>query len=313
MRPSMFKLSAPGPLRLFSTKELLELPPPTWLVDGTLPTGALVGLYGPPASTKSFIAIDLAMCVATGIPWHGREVQRGYVLYVAAEGGPGISKRVRAWLTHHGLQPHDVEIAWLIESMMMYGGSADLETVRRRLDLEIDRSPCLIIVDTLARCFDGDENQQEDMGRFVAGIDHLRQEYDATVVAVHHTRLDGDRERGNTAFRGAADTMVSVKREQHHIEMACDKQKDAEHFEPIGFRLQLVEEADSCVMICTDRPKSEEKTEQILQYLVNGPLSYSDWLGATGLPKTTFKRYVVGLREKGKIIKENNDWALLGS
>lgn len=308
-RPSTFVFSQPGPLRLLGTPELLTMQPPTWLVDGVLPTGALCGLYGPPASTKSFITIDLALCVATGTPWHGRAVRRGFVLYVAAEGGPGISKRVRAWLSYHHISPTEPGIGWLIEAVMMHTDSADLTTIRKRLDTDVNRMPDLIVIDTLARCFAGDENQQEDMGRFVAGIDELRHEYDATVIAVHHTRLDGERERGNTAFRGAADTMISVKRGQGHIEVACDKQKDAEHFDPIGFRLKVLEDEDSCVMLCTDNQKAD-KMEQILQYLEKGPLSYSEWLRLTGVPPATFKRYIVSLRKKGKIVNENGVWSI---
>lgn len=304
-----FQLSRPGPLRLYSTRELLELPPPTWLIENILPTGALVGLYGPPASTKSFIAMDLALCVSTGTPWHGHAVKRGFVMYVAAEGGPGIGKRIRAWLTHHQKQSRDLGIGWLIEPIMLHGESNDLTVVKRRLDDDINAMPDLIVIDTLARCFAGDENQQEDMGAFIAGVDSLRHEYDATVIAVHHTRLDGERERGNTAFRGAADTMISVKRTKGHIEMSCDKQKDAEHFPPVGFRLKPDLEHDSCIMVCTDN-QTDQKSQQILQIIANEPLAFLDWQYRSGLPKSTFARLIVGLRENSKIIKENGKWGL---
>ncbi len=312
-RPSSFALTSPGPMRLYSTAELLKLPPPDWLVDNIMPEGGLVGLYGPPESAKSFIAIDLALCVASGTSWHGHEVKKGFVLYVAAEGGPGIGKRVRAWLQAKKAQTSQADVAWLIESLSIYKDSSDMDALMSRLDDEMERAPVLIIVDTLARCFDGDENQQEDMGRFVAGLDKLRHEYGATLVAIHHTRLDGDRERGNTAFRGGTDTMISVTRGDSDITLECTKQKDAEHFPSMSFQLVPIEGTESCIVECMDG-RLNEKLQQTLGLLADhGPFTWDEWLSSTELPKTTFSRRFSELKKKGLIIKENSQWRVLGA
>jgi ABC-type glutathione transport system ATPase component len=42
--------------------------------------GELHALVGPSGSGKSFVALDWALCVAAGIPWHGRETIQGKVL-----------------------------------------------------------------------------------------------------------------------------------------------------------------------------------------------------------------------------------------
>jgi len=212
-RPSTYSLTTPGSLRLYSTEELLALKPPAWMVEDILPEGGLAVLYAPPESFKSFVAIDFALCVATGTPWCGHAVQKGYAVYIAAEGGPGIGKRARAWLQHHGRKPSGLDIAWLIESITVTAGGADVDRLIERLDTEMDVVPTLIVVDTLARCFEGNENEQEDMGSFVGAIDHLRHEYGAAVLAIHHARLDGDRERGSTALRGGLDTMLAITRD----------------------------------------------------------------------------------------------------
>ncbi len=211
------------------------MPPPEWLIDGVLPAGGLCCIYGQPGIGKSFISMDIALSVASGGHWLGHPLQAGYVLYIAAEGGPGIAKRANSWLVARGVTPLQVRIAWMTEPMSIYQGSDNVDRLIGRLDNELQEVPRLIVVDTLARCFDGDENKQQDMGRFVAGIDQLRHEYGATVLIVHHTRLDGDRERGNTAFRGGVDTMIAVKREGQNgiITLECNKQKDAEDFEAL--------------------------------------------------------------------------------
>lgn len=311
-RPSSFSLTSPGPLRLYSTTELLRLPPPTWLVENIMPAGGLVGIYAPPESMKSFLAIDIAMAVSTGLPWQNHATHKGFVVYVSAEGGTGIGKRVLAWLTAHQIAPSAAHVAWLTESIPVTNDSADMDVLFGRLNDDIREQPSLVIIDTLARCFDGDENMQEDMGRFIGGVDRLRREYDATVVVVHHTRLDADRERGSTAFRGAADTMISVKRGKETsdpITILCNKQKDAEHFDDITVRLKPIPGTDSCVIV-SDRAESN--------FLILNALRQSNGLGCSlrairdeaqrygpPVPSTTLKRRLSGLVSSGEIIKEN--------
>lgn len=313
-RPSSFVLTTPGPVRLFSTEELLTMPSPEWLIDGILPQGAVAALYGAPATFKSFVAIDLALCVASGLPWHGRAVQQGLVLYIAAEGGAGIAKRVKAWLLHHQVGATEVEAAWMIEAVSVFAGSDDLEKLKVRLDDELDDQPVLVIVDTLARCFDGDENQQEDMGAFIAGLDHIRHEYGATILAIHHTNLGGERERGNTALRGGTDTMIAISRDtgSPNVRLECSKQKDSEGFADIHLRLQVIPDSASCVLVDT-RPRGEENIERVFGWLQTAgrPLSFDAWCTLTEMSRATFHRNFTKLRDTGRIVKENGEWRVV--
>ena len=83
--------------RLLDNKGLRSIPPPTPLVDGWLYRDTLAWIQGKWGNAKSFLAIDLGCCVATGTPWHGHEVAQGTVLYLIAEGASGLSQRVEAW------------------------------------------------------------------------------------------------------------------------------------------------------------------------------------------------------------------------
>ena len=314
MKPSAFALTNPGKLRLYSTAELLRLPPPEWLIHGIMPAGGLVGLYGQPGIGKSFLALDLALSVASGTPWQDRAVKKGPVLYIAAEGGTGMSKRAAAWMIDHDVKTKKATVMWLLEPIPIYGDSSEVDRVMEKIVDEVQVHPRLVVIDTLARCFDGNENEQEDMGRFVAGADRFRQEFDAAVIVVHHTRLDGDRERGNTAFRGAADTMLSVQSGQNRLWLACNKQKDAEEFEEIELVLHPVPQVESCVIWPARASRIQHKTDVVLEILkANKQLTFSQWaMAATKLkvPLATFKRRIVSLRENGEIIKENGKYRL---
>lgn len=49
----------------------------------------------------------------------------------------------------------------------------------------------LIILDTLARCFGGsDENAAKDMGAFIQGCDAIKAATQATVLIIHHSGKD---------------------------------------------------------------------------------------------------------------------------
>lgn len=202
----------PGALRLYDTSELMNLPPMRWLVQDIIPEGSFCVLYGPSGSGKSFCAMDIALCVGSGLPWKGKPTVPGLVLYVSAEGRAGLGQRITAWMRDKGLDATDASIVWLPEAVSLHGESEHLDTLFERFDeLEGDYGrPTLIIIDTLARCFDGDESKTEDMGRFVKGVDRLRAAFGCSVMAIHHTSKAGAEERGNGALRAATDTMIRV-------------------------------------------------------------------------------------------------------
>jgi hypothetical protein len=301
---------------MYSMVELLKLPPPTWLVDQILPAGGLVGLYGQPGHYKSFVAIDIAMSVATGVPWHGQAVRPGHVIYVAAEGGTGIANRAHAWLLEHNVKPEDVDIAWVTESVPVSVDSENMDLLFERINDELKSDPALVVIDTLARCFDGDENLQEDMGRFIGGVDRLRREFDATVIVVHHTRLDADRERGSTAFRGAADTMVYCKRPREgEVEILCNKQKDAEDFLTRYQQVRKVslpvhpltgESQNSIVLV-----EAQAERDGLIRKLIQDAPEGLSWRAlkaqalGSGISPSSLKRRLVGLIKNDEIIREN--------
>jgi KaiC/GvpD/RAD55 family RecA-like ATPase len=313
-RPSTFSFTNPGPLRLYSTSELLNLPAPTWLIDGHLPAGGLVGLYGPPGVGKSFVAIDIAMTVATGLQWLGtHDVERGPVVYVSAEGGAGIGKRVLAWLHSKSEDPKRANVAWLIESIPINADSEQMAILLNRVVDEARVQPSLVVIDTLARCFDGNENEQEDMGRFVAGVDILRSELKTTVLVVHHTRLGGDRERGNTAFRGAADTMIKIEGEEGspYFSVICNKQKDDEDFKEIPLERVKIEGTDSCVVQISSIVSNREETLGLMLERLDrlGAATWDEWKAAAGLSDSRFQVGFERLRRERKVEKgEDRLW-----
>ncbi len=290
---------------LLDVAGIAQLPPPAWLVEGMIPASALAILYGPSNAGKSFLALDFALCIASALPWWGRDTRQGSVVYIAAEGVGGLANRNAAWQTERGpaldTQGNPLQSLRFLPEAPNLLDRADTDRVRRTLATVNDLE--LIVVDTMARCMvGGDENSARDVGVFVDAIDRIRADHQATALVVHHTGKDGENERGSSALRGAADAMLKLAPDGASLRLECDKAKDAARFDP--WMVHLAEVADSCVIRVgsdTDRLSSQE--DRILRSLPeafgSSPATTAKLLAASGVPERTFYRAVQSLTQRG--------------
>src|SRR5207247_6245267 len=92
-----------------------------------------------------------------------------------------------------------------------------------------------VVCDALGRSMvGGDEKSGRDVGRAADAIRRVMQTFRCGALVLHHgTKGDPRNERGSGALRGAADTMMFLKKEKDGlIKLAPDKQKDAAKFTP---------------------------------------------------------------------------------
>lgn len=239
---------------LHTLADLEALPRPEWLIEGIAQTRGLTVLYGPSNAGKSFAALDWALSVATGKSWHDRKTSTGRVAYVVGEGATGIVARGQAWMKTRAVS--EVKDAFFILTVPQFMEAQDVDGLTVALD-EVDKKPSFIVIDTLARCFvGGDENSAKDMGTFVQACRDLQSRLDAAILLVHHTGKDNGKERGSSALRGAADVMIGVSKKGDVVTLTNDKQKDDREFEPVRLRLTVVKlegsagngEGSSCVL-----------------------------------------------------------------
>jgi AAA domain len=293
-----------GQLRaaLLDSTALDQLPDPEPLIDGILYRDSLAWLHGKPGHGKSFVALDWAACVSTGLPWQDHEVTQGPVLYIIAEGVSGLRQRVRAWEDHAGMRMACAFLPVPVQ-LLNYGDTAAITSLAEELQ------PVLIVVDTQARTTTGgDENSAKDMGELVAAIDRIRIATRACVLLVHHEARNGENMRGSTALEGAATTLARVTKDGSAITVDNTKQKDAPEFDRI--QLWLTPRLESAVLSGTEpvglTGEYTDSEEKILDTL-------RDSFGTTGapggklfdvaaVPKTSYYRALNRLVSKGAVI-----------
>jgi putative DNA primase/helicase len=223
----------------------IEPKAPQWLIRDYLEADSLALVFGDPGCAKSFAAVGMACCIAAGLEWHGRRVKQAPVIYIAGEGHNGIARRLRAWSIRHGIDLQDAPLyvstapAALCDPLSV----AHVEMAVDEITAEHGK-PGLVTIDTVARNFGpGDENSTQDMTLFIAAADRIRTKYGCTVLLVHHTgHADKTRARGAMALKGALDAEYRMdKDEAGVVRFEATKMKDAEHPDPMAFRICTVE------------------------------------------------------------------------
>lgn len=224
---------------------LLNRKKPEWLIRGLLAKSHISVLYGASYTGKSYVAVDFACHVAIGKPWRGNKTLNGGVFYVAGEGNSGLTDRVMAWAQKHNISKEDMAEASLAisHSSVMIDNPAAVRELEADIDMLVQEygDAALIIVDTLARNFEGDENSAQDIGAFINGLDYLRNKYNAHIMFVHHTGKKGDL-RGSSALLGNPDARFKLELDAGaNLLLTNEKLKDSREHPPIEFRVETIE------------------------------------------------------------------------
>ena len=153
--------------------------------------------------------LDMSLHVATAQPqWQGHKTRAGAVFYVAGEGQIGLTARCKAWSLHHNISL-DNALFYCTDSAVKPQNADESARLISEITEWIKSTkvkPALIVFDTLARCFVGEENSSVDSSHYIDSIDALKKAFKCCVVSVHHTGKDTTRGgRGSSVFKGAWD------------------------------------------------------------------------------------------------------------
>ncbi len=234
-----------GPLRIraLPIDELLTMPAGEYRIKHVLPARGIAAIIGQSAAGKTFLTLDAVMAIVQGKAWFGHRIASCGVIYLAAEGEHGISRRIDAYLREFRVrQPLPLEI--IPSAVNLLDDAQDMKDVMlaiRDAESRIGKASVLVI-DTLSRCMaGGDENSATDMTSFIANLDRLRRAIDGLVVVVHHLGKDAAKgARGHSSFFAALDACIAVQRTGHDRSWSVAKSREDGDGQEFPFALRSV-------------------------------------------------------------------------
>jgi KaiC/GvpD/RAD55 family RecA-like ATPase len=206
--------------------DVLNKPRTSWLVRNLVPTSSWGILYGPPGGGKSFYGLTFALELARGGRWAGQEIEPEKVLYIAAERAAVLGDRQEAWQRHHR-QPIPGNFHELVWAPQLHKGE-DLDDL---VSVVAAIRPRLVIIDTLAQCSIGLEENGTQMGYLVSALDRVRNATDnGSVLGIHHTGKDVTKGmRGSSILLGAADYTLEISGDATAIRAQVQKLNASAH------------------------------------------------------------------------------------
>lgn len=211
-----------------ATSFLSQPSPPAWVIKGWVPDYGVTMLYGESGGGKTFLALDIACHIASGIDWNGKRTKKGLAIYMAGEGHFGLRQRIASWCKKHEINSLDNLLISNKAIGMDAPNSAKLviNTVREMTE----DNAVIIVIDTLNNHMGGDENKAVDVNALLKQAHAVREKLNASVMIVHHTGNAADaqhRARGSSAWKGNMDAQIRVGKKDGAIEVSCQKMKDA--------------------------------------------------------------------------------------
>jgi len=182
--------------------------PPTarWLIENLWSQEAVGILGGFPKLGKTWLALDLAVSVASGTPALGTfpVTHPGTVLVYAAEDNlRSVRDRVAAIADMRSRPLDSLSSLRLLDiPELRLDSTPDIDRLRSTLELH---RPCLLILDPLVRVHSADENSAADIASLLGTLRTIQREYHTAVLLVHHLRKNGPVGQPGQALRGSGD------------------------------------------------------------------------------------------------------------
>jgi hypothetical protein len=252
---------------------------PTWLIPGILPASGIGMLYGQSGSFKSFLALDMSLCLAFGISgqWGAPPVKND-VLFLAGEGSVATAKkRWPAWMLWQDIEFRNDHRMIVKDRVPFFTDAEGWENVKADL-ADLRAKPALIVIDTMARLTTGmDENSAKDATLITNFMESLARYYECFVLGIHHEGKDSSKgARGSSAFYANMDTVIATRLRQGGTELRVKKQKDADVTDEVRYFVPQ-EFGNSIVLAASEALPEEPKSNNAPRY---------DWASAQSVIET---------------------------
>ena len=178
---------------------------PQWLVEGLWSEQAVGILGGEPKCCKSFLALDVAVSVASGAPClrHFPVRRTGPVLLFPAEDAlPVVRQRLEGICAVAGVAFDSLPVQVITAHSLRLDSAQDRQLLANTVQA---LSPVLLILDPMIRLHRVDENDASQIAPLLSYLRQLQRQFQVAVLLVHHARKDSHASRPGQALRGSSE------------------------------------------------------------------------------------------------------------
>jgi len=280
-----------------------------------------VGIVGgEPKCCKSFLALDLAVAVASGTPCLRRFVvpQPGRVLLYAAEDALHVVRsRLEGICAAAGIELRNLDVHVITAPTLRL----DLPVDRGRLEKTVaDLAPRLLVLDPFVRLHRIDENASGEVAPLLAYLRELQRRYSLAVLLVHHAKKSGGRMRAGQALRGSSefhawgDSNLYLRREGPKLTLTVEHRAAAS---APAIDLELAQRDSALALevlapVSSHTPPSTSIDERITAALIDAqqPLSISALRPLCRVRNATLYERLTAMTTAGRIERGPNGYRL---
>ena len=294
----------------------------SWLVTSLWSDEAVGIIGGEPKCCKSFLALDLAVAVATGTPCLRRYPipTPGRVLLYAAEDALHVVR--------YRLEGICAAAAMAIDALDVHVITAptlrlDLDADRARLDDTIRHlQPRLLILDPFVRLHRIDENVSGEVAPLLAFLRDLQRRHRLAVIVVHHARKGaatmraGQALRGSSEFHAWGDSNLYLRRDGEMLSLTVEHRAAASmppvNLELVGHHDALALQVVAPQTQVTQPAGQASIDERIVTALADTiqPLPFTELRRLCRVRNATLYQRLAALIADGRIIKSGNGYQL---
>jgi RecA-family ATPase len=323
-----------------------EVAPRHWIVKDMIPSGTVTIAAGDGGVGKSTLLLQLGAAVASGREWIGATTEQAPVVFVSAEDDlEELHRRLATIAGGLGVDLADLRDLHIIplagrDAVM---GATDGKTgtiketsVWRGLVVVVKHvKPCLVILDTLADVFGGNENARQEARQFIGLLRGLAIDHRLAIVLIAHPSLSGlstgTGTSGSTAWNNSARSRLYLET----VKDRAGRELDADHrilrvkksnYGPAGREIPL-RWSNGCFTLAEhaggfDKFAADAKAEGIFLELLStlaaqgrdvsakpsrtyAPAIFAKNPAAHGLPKAAFDGAMERLLASGRIRIDN--------
>jgi len=213
-----------------------------WLIEKLWLAEAVGFLGSPPKHFKSWLAMEMAVSVASGAPCLGSfavPTPGPVLLYAAEDSAAAVRQRLESLALHHRVELERLPL-WVITADSL---RLDQPDDRERLEATVARfQPRLLILDPLIRLHQQDENASGPMAALLGFFRALQRKAAVAIALIHHTRKmptpsgAGYSLRGSSDFYAWTDAFLHLQRRRGRLTLTAEH-RAAPPFGPVALEL----------------------------------------------------------------------------